>query len=475
MVPSILVTPPPAPSLPYGDAEIIRGTFGDWQLAPKVLGAGSFATVRKCQDIRTGLKAVAKSSTIVPDSHANHKLYVLRELATLSHLMAVPHPNIVKIFDAAFVGNTVHIIQERVGGIELFDYLKQQGGRLPVHQVRYITTQLLSALHFMHSHHVLHRDIKLDNVLVDPKTLHVTLIDFNLSTFYTDASELAEPVGCINYSSPQILEAAFGRPYKAHMGWSDLWALGVTVYGMLCGFFPFRSEHARKLYAEHTALRDRPVQFVGDHPVHPAAQAFIRRILSLESFGRISAASLLADPFITGTAFAQHETPALESALVAQALRNAVAYSRLFHPLDPVVSTTPELVSPNLAVQEAAVVRHLEATAPGGCKDRLDHLDADPATTRRCPSEETVLSEGTCESVMSETTIGDGERMFYAAVDPADAEMQSVPPPPTDIVDPPAPHRAAPVPPPRSPRRGKSKSPRRGVPGTGWKSQVPAA
>ncbi|KAJ3318311.1 hypothetical protein HDU93_003906 [Gonapodya sp. JEL0774] len=459
MVPSLVITPAQEMPLPYPGGEIAHGKFGDWQLSPKVLGAGSFATVRKCEEIRTGLKAVAKSSTIAPDSHANHRLYVLRELATLTHLTAVPHPNIVKIYDAVLVGETVHIIQERVEGMELFDYLKQQGGHLPVHHVRYITAQLLSALHFMHSHHVLHRDIKLDNVLIDPATLHVTIIDFNLSTFYTDSSELVEPVGCINYSSPQILEAAYGRPYKAHMGWSDLWALGVTVYGMLCGFFPFRSEHARKLYAEHTALREKPVPFVGETPIHPAAQAFVRRILSLDSFGRISAATLLSDPFITGAAFTEGR-PADIEALVAQTLRTAVAYSRIAHPYDPVVMSMPDLVSRDLAVQETSIRFFLHSMSPGTTRP---HLTVDcglgtvlkppssSSTNRRRASEDTVHGDDGYDDTRSEVTVDDlshhtehshtGTNSYHAADD-------YVPSPTTATeADPPAPLSYPPAPP----------------------------
>ncbi|KXS16835.1 kinase-like protein [Gonapodya prolifera JEL478] len=387
--------PPSRVMLRYPKGEVINGRISVWQLAPKSLGAGSLSSVRKCQDINTGLLAVAKVTDLSPGgTHVNQKLYALRELGTLSHLMTIPHPNIVKIYDVALVGDTAYLIQERVEGIELFDYLTKQGGRIPVHKVRYITAQLLSALHFIHSHHVLHRDLKLDNVLVDPRTLHVTLIDFNLACFYSDNSELTEPVGCINYSSPQILEAALmSRPYKAVLGWSDLWALGVTVFGLLCGYFPFRSERALGLYAEHLALKEKPLKFSETFNVHPAAKSFVQSILTLDSFGKISAASLLAHPFITGAAFASLDVSEIEHALVAQTLRNAMAYSRIFHPHDHLVSTSADISSPDLAVQGRAVYTLLHKTLPFGNLFGKPWIRSDEESDlrERSPSEETLV------------------------------------------------------------------------------------
>jgi len=249
----------------------------------------------------------------------------------------------------------------------------------------------------MHLHHVLHRDIKLDNILINPSTLHITIIDFNLSTFFREDVKLVEPVGCINYSSPQILEAAYGRRYYAKSGWSDLWAMGVTVYGMLCGFFPFRSEQPRKLYAEHLALRTTPLTFIPS-TIDSTAQNFIHRILNLNSFGHISAASLLSDPFITG---AQYTHPSDVDHLIHQTLARTVMYSRVQHPGDDLLAVSPDATHPDLSVQERAV-RHLLYRMVPECGKTTTGRKASDETVVSSAGEETESSEETMDAVENE-------------------------------------------------------------------------
>ncbi|KAJ3305985.1 CBL-interacting serine/threonine-protein kinase 9, partial [Gonapodya sp. JEL0774] len=273
--------------------EVINGKFATWNISHKVLGSGSFAVVKEAINLETGNKAVVKICTLgsPSGSSSHHNLYPFRELATLSHVGVIHHPNIVRLLDGCIVNDSVYIFEEKVEGVELFDYLKSHGGRLPIEQVRTITAQLLSALRHIHKLGVLHRDIKLDNIIINAQTLHVTLIDFNLASFYRDDAPLSEPVGCINYSSPQILEIAVkGTTYLPAQGWSDLWALGVAIYGMMVGFFPFKSEQARSLLKEQTRLTSKPLNwFVED--IDPVGRAFVERILTPLSVGTISAES----------------------------------------------------------------------------------------------------------------------------------------------------------------------------------------
>ncbi|KAJ3332604.1 Serine/threonine-protein kinase 36 [Gonapodya sp. JEL0774] len=330
------------PKLPFGrGSTVVTANRARWNIAQDVFGSGSFAVVRNAINLETGEKAIVKMCSMAPsDAPANHTLYAWRELATLAHASSLQHPNIVRLLDAAVVGDAVYIFEEKLEGVELFQFLTENGGKLPTQTVRHITAQLLSALNFLHEHQILHRDIKLDNIFIDPKTYHITLIDFNLSTFFHSDIPIIEPVGCVNYSSPQVLAASRGYPYMPEHGFSDLWALGVAVYGMLVGFFPFRSEDARHLTREHNALSTAPLRWYGPE-VDPLARNFVERILSPFSEGKISAWLLMHDPFVAG-----HESFEANAKL-----------AETVHPLAKLVSEDEDLVSRDLDVQLEAAKR----------------------------------------------------------------------------------------------------------------------
>ncbi|KAJ3340260.1 aldehyde dehydrogenase (NAD(P)(+)) ald5 [Gonapodya sp. JEL0774] len=329
-------------ALPYGpDSTVILAKRRRWNISNDVLGKGAFASVREAIDLDSGEVAVAKMSKLENTEKKKHlKLYAVREVGSLMTLLAGNHPNIVKILDGARFGETAYIFQKKVKGVELFEFLKQQGGTLPPEMVRHITAQLLSALRFLHQHHILHRDIKLDNIMIDRETLHVTIM-------------------CINYASPQIVLASQGVPYMPEQGWSDLWALGVTVFGMLCGdprhalaasFFPFRSETPLKLAQEHARLLSEPLEWFGPPP-DPLARSFVERILTPRSRGIVTCEFLAKHPFVVG-----HEALAKEYLVSAS-------------PVESLVVDDDKLVAQDLAVQTEAFHQFLIAAG-----ERFDHF-----------------------------------------------------------------------------------------------------
>ncbi|KXS15844.1 kinase-like protein [Gonapodya prolifera JEL478] len=281
---------------PHPQRPVLVSARDTWEIGD-LLGSGTFSQVRRARNVRTGLEAVCKS-TPVPPTHPHFKLYALREAAVL--LAIPPHPCIPQVYDVIVTSSssspfplfpsspvssastkpsrhhvhttsptsastssptlTYHIIMQRAKGVELFAYAQTcPGGRVPEDEVRVIIGQVADALAHLHTHHILHRDIKLDNVIVDPDLLQCTLIDFNLATMCSEGGMMVEPVGCINYASPQLLlSALLGTPYPFSHGRSDLHSLGVVAYGALVGFFPYRATSPRSLLDEiHTRARAR--------------------------------------------------------------------------------------------------------------------------------------------------------------------------------------------------------------------------
>lgn len=104
-----------------------------------------------------------------------------------------------------------------------------------------IFAQIMSAIDYMHRQDVAHRDVKLENILIDPDTMKVKIIDFG---FCCQAKEkLKVFCGTPSYMSPEIVSKReyFGRP-------ADIWACGVLLYVLFCGTFPFKSSFEKDLF-----------------------------------------------------------------------------------------------------------------------------------------------------------------------------------------------------------------------------------
>ncbi|KAI9002904.1 kinase-like domain-containing protein [Hyaloraphidium curvatum] len=318
-------SPPPSPPRSPRSPPPPRPAFhrvGAWLVAPEPMGSGSFAAVRPAFHASTGAPAVCKTTTFSRSRRAARKqrLCVLREMATLA---ALAHPNIVRIYDAVWTDAAVHLFMERVDGVELFEYLRQdgRGGRVPEDDARVVTVQCLNALQHMHDRRVLHRDVKLDNIMVvPPLTLTnpnpfplVKIIDFNLSAFYHPAYPAHETCGCIHYTSPWICgtavaAAAFAqapdrnRPHglaPATLGVaSDVWALAVSVFGALQGYFPFRALTVEALSAEIACLSASPIgsRLTYPHAVSSAARHFLET--GMDPLCPTTAHNLLQHPWL---------------------------------------------------------------------------------------------------------------------------------------------------------------------------------
>ena len=96
-----------------------------------------------------------------------------------------------------------------------------------------IFQQLINTLLYLHSQNITHRDIKIDNMLLD-KNKNLKLVDFGLSTYYSDDKLLNQPCGTVVYAAPEVLE---GKEYHGML--ADVWSSGIVLYGMLSGFLPF--------------------------------------------------------------------------------------------------------------------------------------------------------------------------------------------------------------------------------------------
>lgn len=173
-------------------------------------------------------------------------------------------------------------------GDELYNYLCKNGA-LPVETVQKIFTQLVGAVAYIHSKSCVHRDLKLENVLLD-KHDNVKLCDFGFTREYEGkANYLQTFCGTVCYSAPEMLK---GEKYAGEK--VDVWSLGIILFALLKGELPFDEDDDAATKAK----------ILKDDPIYPdtfpdAAKSLISKLLSKRPLYRPSLSDILADPFLT--------------------------------------------------------------------------------------------------------------------------------------------------------------------------------
>lgn len=244
----------------------------------KLVGKGSFGKVYLARhDLSNGTKVVLKASSKEDPNLARE----------IHHHRQFVHPHIARLYEVIVTENQVWLVLEYCPGDELYNYLCNKG-HLPVETAQKIFTQLVGAVAYIHSKQCVHRDLKLENVLLD-KHENVKLVDFGFTREYEGkASYLQTFCGTICYSAPEMLR---GEKYAGEK--VDVWSLGIILYALLKGELPFDED-------DDAATKTKILK---DDPVYPdtfpeAAKTLISRLLSKRPFPRPSLADVLADPFL---------------------------------------------------------------------------------------------------------------------------------------------------------------------------------
>ncbi|KAF9916368.1 hypothetical protein BX616_003954 [Lobosporangium transversale] len=202
-------------------------TFDSQFVLGDPLGRGGFAIVYKTTEKKTdtiyAVKVYKKSTNF------NRKM-ILSLQREIGALMSIDH---------VFSEETNHyVVIEYAKGGELFDIVKKKG-QFTEPEARLVFQQILQGVKYLHDRGIVHRDLKLENILLmDKETLTVKISDFGLSTVTGEQSFLRTVCGTPSYVAPEVLRnEAYGKPV-------DMWSLGVVLYILLCGFPPFSDDLA---------------------------------------------------------------------------------------------------------------------------------------------------------------------------------------------------------------------------------------
>ncbi|CAL8325603.1 unnamed protein product [Merluccius merluccius] len=240
---SLMATPPPPTSPVEVKKHQHKHNLKHRYEVMETLGKGTYGKVKKAVERTTQNVVAIKSIRKERITEDLDRVHIQREIEITASLR---HSNIIRFFEVFESRDKIVIVMEYASRGELYDYVQEQR-TLSEAQARDVFRQITSAVHYCHKNGVVHRDLKLENILLD-QDLNVKLADFGLSNRYQKNSHLRTFCGSPLYASPEIVK---GLPYLGPE--VDCWALGVLLYALVYGSMPFDA-------ASHATLTEQITQ-----------------------------------------------------------------------------------------------------------------------------------------------------------------------------------------------------------------------
>jgi len=181
------------------------------------------------KDQKYAVKAF-KLSNVAPDKRAQLE-------SEVEIFLCMDHPHITRLYDVFESEDYLHLVMECMEGGELFDRVSEVK-RFSERDAADAMWQMLLAVNYIHSHGMVHRDLKLENFLYDQRgSNHLKLIDFGFSKVWDPNIKMRVSCGTLSYVAPEVLEKSYGSQ-------CDVWSLGVIVFILLAGYMPFSGAEA---------------------------------------------------------------------------------------------------------------------------------------------------------------------------------------------------------------------------------------
>ena len=208
-----------------------------------------------------------------------NELVQFRNQYTIAKNLDFPH--LVKALTLEAYQNSYVLVMEDFGGVSLSTYLKtatnqtESSQALPLAEFLQLAIQLTDITHYLSQKRVIHKDIKPANILINPDTKQIQLIDFSISSLLPrETQEIQNPnilEGTLAYISPEQT----GRMNRGIDYRSDFYSLGVTFYELLTGKLPFISDEPMKLVHCHLAKHSIPI-----HQINPEVPLILSQLVS---------------------------------------------------------------------------------------------------------------------------------------------------------------------------------------------------
>lgn len=270
---------------------VSRGSVVNGYTFHECLGTGAFSSVYRVvneEGTEFAMKVIPKENI----THDGDPERLQRELDTMAFLK---HPNIVSMHNFFSDEEKFYLVLDYCPGGDLADFLVSQPP-LREQQVANVFRQIVTAIAFVHSHSVAHRDLKPQNILIT-KFPNVKVTDFGLCG-YIDDEKMKTFCGSPCYTAPECLSRV---QYDGAL--SDVWSLGVILYVLVTGHHPWNVTNIPKMIKQITSA-----QFTVPSSVSPACDDLIKSMLKVRPTDRLTCEKILAHPWMK-LAPSRRETP----------------------------------------------------------------------------------------------------------------------------------------------------------------------
>jgi len=252
-----------------------------------ILGNGAFGKVRlfrdkNSKDLKFAIKTIKKDN--LPKEFFS---FIVDEVQILSKM---DHPNIVKYYETYEDEVYINIVMEYLQGEDLFKLISSKTqDDFTEKDIAEIISCILRALSYIHNQGVVHRDIKPENILFSKNGSYesLKLIDFGLSTGFKTDSKFR--VGSPYYMSPEIIEGNFS--FK-----SDIWSVGVILYVMLTGYFPFNGKNNKEIF-DQIKTQTYNYRHLNSSKCSDLAKDLVAKMLNKNELKRLSVDEALIHPW----------------------------------------------------------------------------------------------------------------------------------------------------------------------------------
>ncbi|XP_035286788.1 serine/threonine-protein kinase DCLK3 isoform X1 [Anguilla anguilla] len=258
----------------------------------RVIGDGNFAVVRECRmqnsDTRYAMKIIDKEKLKGKEQMIQSEISIVRSLS---------HPHVVRLLRDYETEDQIYLLMEFVHGGDLFDAITENV-KFNEHHTSLMIRDISKALAYIHSKSIVHRDLKPENLLVQHNpdgSSTLKLADFGLAMVVTEP--IFTVCGTPTYVAPEILsEKGYGLPV-------DMWATGVILYILLCGFPPFRSQE-KDQDELFELIQQGEYAFLPPYwdSISDGAKGLIRGLLLVDPGTRLTAEQVLRHPWVQSEA-----------------------------------------------------------------------------------------------------------------------------------------------------------------------------
>eukprot|EP00929_Paragymnodinium_shiwhaense_P097329 TRINITY_DN59055_c0_g1_i2.p1 TRINITY_DN59055_c0_g1~~TRINITY_DN59055_c0_g1_i2.p1 ORF type:complete len:555 (+),score=146.07 TRINITY_DN59055_c0_g1_i2:122-1786(+) len=280
----------------------------DYDLEKKVLGEGYNGQVTLAKSKRGGHKYAVKPFKLTSIDKEKRD-----ELASECEIfLGMDHPHVARLVDVYESAESLQLVMECMTGGELFTRI-QKRKRFSEQDASEATRQMLLAINYLHSHGVVHRDLKLENFLYESEeSEHLKLIDFGFSKVWKPNTKMALSCGTLSYVAPEVL----GKNYTSQC---DMWSLGVIVFILLVGYMPFSGSENNQIRdikkANYLVKKDKW------ETVSAVATDFVKGLLVVDPAQRMTPSKALEHDFVKEQHRMSHRESAVDTTVV-EALAN---------------------------------------------------------------------------------------------------------------------------------------------------------